>query len=173
VVHGIVESHRGAITVRSQPGQGTTFRLFFPAHEAEAAIPPKPAAAPATGRNQHILFVDDETPIVEVAKIMLPRMGYRVTVFSQPRAALDHLRQNPADIDLLMTDFSMPEMNGIELVRAAAQVRPGLPAVLVTGYGRPIDSRAAVGLNISEVVNKPFTMETLGAAIEGALQPRG
>ena len=172
VVHGIVESHHGAIAVTSRPGQGTTFRLFFPVHADPRATPAKPAAAVAAGRNQHIVFVDDEMPIAEVAKVMLPRLGYRVSVFNHPRDALDFLRENAADVDLLMTDFSMPDLNGIDLIRAATAVKPDLPAVLLTGYGRPIDSRAATGLNIRETINKPFTMENLGSAIQGALRPK-
>jgi two-component system cell cycle sensor histidine kinase/response regulator CckA len=174
VVHGIVESHHGAITVSSHAGQGTTFRLYFPVHEA--AVPPSPAAPqmPGRGRDQHILFVDDEGPIIEVAKVMLPRLGYRVTACNRPREALEVLQKNGGDIDLLMTDFSMPDMNGIDLIRAAVLIKPSLPTVLLTGYGRPIDSRAAVGLNISEVINKPFTMENLASTIQGALaRPAG
>ena len=172
VVHGIVESHRGAIAVSSQAGQGTTFRLYFPVHEA-AATPSQPAAkTPAPGADQHVLFVDDESPIIEVAKVMLPRLGYRVTTCSRPREALAVLQQQAGDIDLLMTDFSMPDLNGIDLIREAIRIKPSLPAVLLTGYGRPIESKAAVGLNISEVVHKPFTMEILAGAIHGALAPR-
>ena len=172
VVHGIVESHHGAIAVTSHPGQGTTFRLFFPVHENQPAPPAKSAALATLGRNQHIIFVDDETAIAEVAKVMLPRLGYRASVFNQPRAALDFLRENSADVDLLMSDFSMPDMNGVDLIRAATEIKPDLPAVLITGYGHPIDSRAAIGLNIRETVNKPFTMENLGSAIQNALPPR-
>jgi PAS domain S-box-containing protein len=172
VVHGIVENHRGAITVASRPGEGTTFRIFFPVHHAAQPEPPRPAAALSRGGDQHILFVDDETPIIELAKAMLPRLGYRVTVFSHPRHALDRLRSGPGDFDLIITDFSMPEMNGIELLRAAAQLRSDLPALLITGYGRSIDSRASVGLNIRDIVHKPFTMEALAAAIDGALSVR-
>ncbi|HEY0863538.1 MAG TPA: PAS domain S-box protein [Lacunisphaera sp.] len=172
VVHGIVESHRGAITVMSRPGQGTTFRLYFPVREDSVAPPPPPAGTADAGQNQHILFVDDETPIIEVAKVMLPRLGYRVTACSSPRAALEHLRKDPAGFDLLMTDYSMPDMTGIDLIRAAILLKPDLPAVLLTGYGRPLESKAAIGLNIRELVNKPFTMEILAAAIRDALIPR-
>jgi two-component system cell cycle sensor histidine kinase/response regulator CckA len=171
VVHGIVESHHGAITVSSHSGQGTTFRLYFPVHEAAPPAAPAIPDTPGRGRDQHILFVDDEGPIIEVAKVMLPRLGYRVTTCARPREALEVLQKNAADIDLLMTDFSMPEMNGIDLIRAAIRIKPTLPTVLLTGYGRPIDSKASVGLNISEVINKPFTMENLASAIHGALAP--
>ena len=172
VVHGIVESHHGAITVSSRAGEGTTFRLYFPVHADAFPVPPVPSDLPGRGRNQHILFVDDESPIVEIAKVMLPRLGYRVTTCNRPREAIEVLEKNAADIDLLMTDFSMPDMNGIDLIRVAIRLKPTLPALLLTGYGRSIDSRAAVGLNICEVVNKPFTMENLASAIHGALAPR-
>jgi CheY-like chemotaxis protein len=169
VVHGIVESHHGAITVSSHAGQGTTFRLYFPVHASPELPAPVTKENPPTGRNQHILFVDDEHPILEVAKVMLPRLGYRVTICSGPRDGLEILRQPGANVDLLMTDFSMPEMNGIEFIRAAVRLKPELPAVLLTGYGRQLDSKAAIGLNLCEIIHKPFTMEILASAIEGAL----
>ncbi len=172
VVHGIVEAHHGAITLTSQPDLGTTFRLYFPVHEASMTKPVRSVEPANAGHNEHILFVDDEAPIAEVAKVMLPRLGYRVTVFSNPREALGFLRENSADLDLLMTDYSMPDMNGVDLIRAATRLKPSLPAVLLTGYGRPLDSKAAVGLNIREVITKPFTMEILASAIQGALEPK-
>lgn len=172
VVHGIVESHHGAITVSSHPGQGTTFRLYFPVQAAAQVAAPAEALAPDGGQNQHILFVDDESPIVEIVQVMLPRLGYRVTACNGPREALEFMRKNGASVDLLLTDFSMPEMNGIELIRAAVRFKPGLPAVLLTGYGRSIDSNATAGLNICEIIHKPFTMETLAGAVHGALESK-
>jgi len=171
VVHGIVEAHEGGIAVASQPGQGTRFSLYFPVKEGAVTTSTPPMMADA-GANQHILFVDDEEAICEVARQMLPRLGYRVTVMSHSPDALDFVEKNHAGIDLLMTDFSMPEVNGIDLIRASIQLRPSLPAVLLTGFGKALDSKSTVGLNISEVVNKPFTMETLASAIHGAITPR-
>jgi signal transduction histidine kinase/ActR/RegA family two-component response regulator len=172
VVHGIVQSHNGGISVSSEPGRGTTFSLYFPANADSAGAETKQVPDLATGQNQHILFVDDETPIAEVARVMLPRLGYRVTVFIRPREALEYFRLNLAAIDLLMTDLSMPELSGVDLIREAIRLKPELPAVLLTGYGRTFDSRASSSLNIREVITKPFTMENLASAIHGALVPK-
>ncbi len=170
VVHGIVEAHQGAITVASREGKGTTFRIFLPMHEAELpAKGSRPAMPVVTGRSQKVMFVDDEAPIIDVAKAMLPRLGYQTAVFTSARAALECLARDPEAFDVLVTDYSMPEMNGLELIREASLLKPGLPAVLVTGYGRPIDTRAAVGLSLNEIVTKPFTMEALAGAIHAAL----
>ncbi|MBL9215256.1 MAG: PAS domain S-box protein [Opitutaceae bacterium] len=170
VVHGIVEAHGGAIAVSSRPGEGTVFSLYFPVHGGEAGAEPKPAPGPGLGQGQHVLFVDDEGPIIEVAEVMIPQLGYKVSVFRKPAEALAFLRQNYGGVDLLMTDFSMPEMNGIDLIREAVALKPSLPAVLLTGYGKAFDSRATVGLNIREVVTKPFTMDALAAAMQAALE---
>ncbi len=172
VVHGIVQSNDGAITVASHPGKGTTFKLYFPAKDARAEKVPPPSEKLKTGRGQHILFVDDEVPIAEVAKLMLARLGYRVTVYTDPRQALEHLQTRSADLALLMTDLSMPGLSGVDLIREAIRLKPDLPVILLTGYGKVIDSKAAIGLHISEVMHKPFTMESLSAAIEGALEAR-
>ncbi len=146
VVHGIVQAHNGGITAVSEPGQGTTFRLYFPAEADGVGAESNPIPDLATGENQHIMFVDDEEPIIEVARVMLPRLGYRVTVFTKPRAALEYLQNDAADIDLLMTDLSMPDLSGVDLIREALKLKPGLPAILLTGYGKAFDSRAASSL---------------------------
>ena len=172
VVHGIVQSNDGSITVSSHPGKGTTFKLYFPAQNAQAEKMPRPYAELKTGRGQHILFVDDEVPIAEVAGIMLAKLGYRVTVYTDSRQAMQHLQTNHADLALLMTDLSMPGLSGVDLIREAGRVKPDMPAILLTGYGKAIDTKAAGELHISEVMHKPFTMESLSAAIEGALEAR-
>jgi two-component system cell cycle sensor histidine kinase/response regulator CckA len=170
VVHGIVQSNDGAISVASHPGKGTTFKLYFPAQDAKAEKVALPAEELKTGGGQHILFVDDEAPIAEVAGLMLTKLGYRATVYTDSRQALEYLQNNNADLALLLTDLSMPGLNGVDLIREAMRLKPGLPAILLTGYGKVIDSKAALELHISEVMHKPFTMEMLSAAIESALE---
>jgi PAS domain S-box-containing protein len=170
VVHGIVQSNDGAISVMSEVGRGTTFKLYFPAREARpGTTQPWPLPAAKTGQGEHIVFVDDEVSIVEVARIMLGKLGYRATVFTDPRQALLYLQTSSDAISLLMTDLSMPGISGMELIRGVNRNKPAIPAVLLTGYGKAFDSKAAVGLNISEVIHKPFTMEQLAASIETAL----
>ena len=170
VVHGIMQSSEGGISVTSQPGQGTTFRLYFPAQATAETAEPVPAAGLKSGKGQRILFVDDEVPITIVAEAMLEKLGYQVEVCTDPREALRRLHENGANLSLLMTDLSMPGLSGVDLIREAMRLHPQLPAILLTGYGKAFDSRAAVGLNISEVVHKPFTLEYLSNAIESALR---
>ncbi|MEO6992995.1 MAG: PAS domain S-box protein, partial [Lacunisphaera sp.] len=173
VVHGIVQSNDGAITVASTVGEGTTFKLYFPAREARpGTTQPWPLPAAKTGKGEHVVFVDDEVSIAEVARIMLGKLGYRTTVFTDPRQALLYFQTSSEEISLLMTDLSMPSISGIELIRGVNRNQPTIPAVLLTGYGKAFDSNAAVGLNISDVIHKPFTMEQLAASIETALAKR-
>lgn len=170
VVHGIVQSNDGAISVASHPGKGTVFKLYFPGRDVRPGTSqPWPSNQIKEGRGEHIVFVDDEVSIVEVARIMLAKLGYRVTVFTDPRQALEHLQTSSDVISLLMTDLSMPGVSGLDLIRAVTRNKPNLPAILLTGYGKAFDSKAALGLNIAEVIHKPFTMEQLSSAIELAL----
>jgi CheY-like chemotaxis protein/two-component sensor histidine kinase len=170
VVHGIVQSNDGAISVKSTVGKGTTFNLYFPAREARpGTTQPWPLTTTSEGHGEHIVFVDDEVSIVEVARIMLGKLGYRATVFTDPRQALLYLQTSTDAISLLMTDLSMPGVSGVDLIRGVNRNKPNLPAVLLTGYGKAFDSKAAVGLNISDVVHKPFTMEQLATVVESAL----
>jgi PAS domain S-box-containing protein len=170
VVHGIVQSNDGAISVTSEVGRGTVFKIYFPAREARpGTTQPWPLPPAKSGRGEHIVFVDDEVSIVEVARIMLGKLGYRATVFTDPRQALTYLQTSSDAITLLMTDLSMPGISGMELIRTVNRNKPNIPAVLLTGYGKAFDSKAAIGLNISDIIHKPFTMEQLAASIETAL----
>ena len=114
--------------------------------------------------------VDDDPDVLGSLRFLLETEGFEVRTFASGAAFLaasvDHWS------DCVVIDYKMEEMNGIDLIREAIRIKPSLPAVLLTGYGRPIESKAAVGLNISEVVHKPFTMEILAGAIHGALAPR-
>ncbi len=173
VVHGIVQSNDGAISVSSKVGEGTVFKLYFPAREARpGTAQPWPIKEVRTGQGEHVVFIDDEASIVEVARIMLGKIGYRATIFTDPRQALLYLQTTTDAISLLMTDLSMPGVSGMDLIRAINRNRPNLPAVLLTGYGKAFDSNAAVGLNVTEVIHKPFTMEQLAGVIESALSKR-
>ena len=173
VVHGIVQSNDGAISVTSKLGEGSVFKIYFPAREARpGTTQPWPIREVKVGHGEHVVFIDDETSIAEVARIMLGKIGYRATIFTDPRQALLYLQTTTDAISLLMTDLSMPGVSGMDLIRAINRNRPNLPAVLLTGYGKAFDTNAAVGLNVAEVIHKPFTMEQLAGVIESALAKR-
>jgi PAS domain S-box-containing protein len=167
MVHGIMKAHTGAILVESELNKGTSFRLFFPAVEA-AVAPPKiePGPESVDGAGRHILFVDDEEPLVYLATRMLERMGYRVTGHTNPHAALSEFRARPDQFDLVVTDLSMPGTSGIEVAGELLKIRPDTPVVLVSGYLKEAEIAAALAAGVREVVLKPSTVDKLGTVIQ-------
>ena len=170
VVHGIMKNHGGAVTVYSEVGKGTIFRLYFPAAE-QAAMPggrAPSASGVLRGNGERILYVDDEEALVLVTQRRLERMGYVVTGCSDPRQALEIFRAHPMEFDAIMTDVSMPHLPGAELAQSVLQIRPDLPVIMASGYVRPEDQAAAARLGIREVVSKPFDMAELGRVLQRA-----
>jgi len=165
VVHGIMKAHDGAVTVYSQPGKGTMFRLYFPACDAAATEAAGADAAVARGSGQHVLYVDDDEAIVYLATRTLERLGYRVTGFLHPRAAIDAFASGPRDFDVIVTDLSMPTMSGFDLARTLREHRVDIPIVMTSGYVRPEDRQAAREAGIREVILKPNTVEELGVVL--------
>ena len=169
VVHGIVKAHGGAITVDSEVGHGTTFRIWLPALETHAIEKARPRAAVSGGRGEHVLCVDDEPAIVDLLKAQLEFMGYRVTAHAGSLEALSDFLSRPLDFDVLVTDLTMPGLSGADLAERIRALRPDLPIVMATGYGRVMDDARAKEIGVRRVILKPFTMAALDEAIQDAL----
>jgi CheY-like chemotaxis protein len=136
VVHGIVAAHRGAIAVRSKPGRGSSFTVHLPATEPEGMVPspaPQPDGVPQ-GKGQHVLYVDDDEVMAVMVEGLLQSVGYRATVHGRPAKAVAAVRARPQSFDVVVTDFNMPGMSGLDVVREIATIRPDLPVIISSGY---------------------------------------
>ncbi len=169
VVHGIVKAHEGAILVDSVVGQGTVFRIYFPALHERQLSGARPRSQPIGGQGEHVLCIDDEPALVELLRDQLAALGYRVTAHVSPLEALSDFLARPLDFDVVLSDLTMPAMSGIDLVERILRVRPDLPIVMATGYGHVTYEERARELGVRPLLYKPFTMAVLGEAIQDAL----
>ncbi len=168
IVHGIMKNHFGEVTVYSEPGKGTAFNLYFPVAAEDPAALPAAAPAPA-GQGQHIIYVDDEEPLVWLVTRTLKRLGYEVTGFTGPVEALRLLRERPRDFQAVVTDLAMPQMSGTEFAHEVLQTCPGMPVILITGYIGPQDQEMARRVGVRELILKPDSVEELGNALHRIL----
>jgi PAS domain S-box-containing protein len=169
VVHGIVESHGGLITVESAVGHGTKFCLYFPARTGEYTLSEPAPVQPRTGQGQKILLVDDEPALTSAFQKMLQRLNYSVTPLNSAREALALFQLNPGNFDVLITDLTMPEMNGLELARRIHACRPQLPVILASGYSPELQRETSQVADICELLEKPVSLTSLASALQRAL----
>ena len=168
VVHGIVKCHSGDISVSSEPGKGTTFQVFFPYIEGK----PEPEIE-ITGEiprgKERMLFVDDEKAMVDAIQPMIERLGYKVTARTSSIEALEAFRANPDRFDLVITDFTMPNMTGMELAKELLNLRSDIPIILCTGYSEHINEDKAKGNGIRAFLMKPVVLGEIANTIRKVL----
>ena len=169
VVHGIVESHHGKITVDSTPGKGTVFQVFFPKTTAVIEEESSDMEKLPTG-NERILLVDDEKSAARMTRERLERLGYKVTLKTDSLEALELFRSNPDFFDLVITDQTMPKMTGEQLAQIFLGIRKDLPIILYTGYSSKIDRKKSNEIGIKAFLMKPVDKGELAGTIRAVLE---
>ncbi|MCX5875260.1 MAG: PAS domain S-box protein [Deltaproteobacteria bacterium] len=172
VVHGIVRSHQGHITMYSEPGQGTAFHVYLPQVQLQAEGIVEEAVAIPQGSGT-VLVVDDEEAICQMQQQVLRSLGYEVVLSSSGPQALEAFQQEGARIDLVLTDMTMPGMNGAELARRIKQLSPATPVILCTGFSDIMDEEKAKRMGIDAYLLKPIIRRQLAQTLYEALQKKG
>lgn len=168
VVHGIVKSHGGAITVNSLIGRGTSFDIYLPIVRKATEEEKNGSKTLPTG-SERILYVDDEKALAEIGKQMLERLGYTVTTRRDSLDALSDFMARPSSFDLVITDMTMPNLTGFELARKILLIRPEIPIILCTGYSERISKRQALGHGIKGFLMKPLKFQDLAEKVREIL----
>ena len=169
-VYGIVRQNSGFVNVYSEPGVGTTFRIYLPRHaEASAVSGEQPTTATDSGGHETILLVEDEPAILAMTATTLQGRGYTVLAAGTPSAAIALAEGHAGTIDLLLTDVTLPEMNGRALSELLRETRPDLRCLFMSGYAAPIVSGNGVLDEGAPFISKPFHLKDLAAKVRETL----
>lgn len=168
IVNRIVTTYHGAIAVDSIPGTGSIFTVYLPHAAATAEVPLQGGKRSPQGKG-NILLVDDEAMLAQVGRHILERLGYMVDMCTNPKDALSLFRNAPERFDLVITDLTMPNMSGVQLIAILRVIRPHIPVILCTGFGHMLDEEALEDLGVNALLIKPIETPELAATVHRVL----
>jgi CheY-like chemotaxis protein len=169
-VYGIVRQNKGFIDVDSRSGEGTTFKIYLRGHAAKIPeVRRQDHGAQVSGGHETILLVEDEGSILDMAKLMLEKLGYQVLAASTPKEAIRRARAYSGDIRLLIVDVIMPEMNGRNLADQLVSFYPAMACLFMSGYSGDIIAQHGMLDGSVSFIQKPFSMPALAAKVREVL----
>jgi signal transduction histidine kinase len=173
-VLGIVRAHKGALKVYSEPGKGTTFKVFFPAltDGEDATRSPEPSSLADWRGQGTILLVDDEESLLTLGARMLEHLGFTVLTVADGLQAVNLYRERGKEIDLVLMDLTMPHMDGAEAFSELRRLNPEVPIVLASGYSHEDVASRFAGKGLSGVLQKPYTLAKLRESLAGLMPKR-
>jgi two-component system, cell cycle sensor histidine kinase and response regulator CckA len=170
MVHGIVKSCQGKVSVYSEPGKGSNFHIYLPrVPDPEPALNETvPTSSLPTG-SEHLLVVDDEAIITSMLQAILTNLDYQVTISNNSLEALTLIEQNPNLFDLLITDMTIPHLTGLELAQKTLTICPELPVILCTGFSELINKEQAYAIGIRAYLMEPVSVRELAISVHQIL----
>jgi CheY-like chemotaxis protein len=169
LVHGIVSEIGGGINVVTGAGEGTKFEIWLPVADEAARSSDEAVRELPHGHGETVMIVDDERPLVALAKEMLTRLGYEPVGFESSSAALEAFRAEPRRFALVLTDEAMPDLVGTELAQEIRQIQPELPIIVMSGHGGAQLAHRAAAVGAQEVLRKPLQARDLAESLARVL----
>lgn len=169
VVHGIVKNFGGHISVYSEPGKGATFNIYLPRIESPHKTEEQSVSPTYPTGTERALIVDDEELLTEMMKDMLESLNYSVTATTDSSHAAQAFEQSPESFDFIITDMTMPGMDGLELIKNVTQINPDIPIILCTGFSELIDGSKAESLGVKKFLMKPVLKQDLAISVREVL----